>query len=97
MGATYVAPLTEPDAERVLAILKSESDLLLVSYGPHAVDLQLPDAPSPHAVNLEASYSAGTLRLSFHMDEATVQRQREWLLERAQARGVRLTLSLVPG
>ncbi len=92
-----MAALSQEDAELLLETLKNDSDLQIVSYGAHAVDLQLPDAPSPHAVNLEASYSAGALRLAFHMDEATAQRQREWLFERAQARGVKLTLSLVPG
>ncbi len=97
MGATYVTAITQPDAQRVLAFLKNESELQVVSYGEHAVDLQFSDAPSPHAVNLDASYSAGSLRLVFHMTEAAEERLREWLVKRARALGVPLELSLVPG
>ena len=92
MTTTFETPISEPDALAILAILRSESDLELVSYGAYALDLQLPDAPSPHAVNLDASFAAGRLRLVFHMAEGEARKRVTWLVELARARGIRLSL-----
>ncbi len=94
MSQEFVAEISEPDASAVLSILTQESDLLVVSYGKLAVDLQRPDSPSPHAISLEASYADGRLRLVFHMQPAEVERRRKWLVEFARGRGIELALDV---
>lgn len=92
MSTRYEANLDERDALLALRALRDESDLELVSFGERAVDLQLPDAPSPHAVNLEASFDGARLLLIFHMGDAEVARRRDWLVQRMRAHGVVLEL-----
>lgn len=92
MTERYQVELSQEQASKILELLQTGSDLEVVSRGPLAVDLQLPNAPSPHAVNLEASYSDGLLRLTFHMAGDEIERRCSWLRDRALGLDVNLVL-----
>lgn len=92
MTRRYRAELSQDQASKLLELLARGSDLEVVSSGPLALDLQLPNAPSPHAVNLEASYADGLLRLTFHMAEDELERRLRWLEERARALDLHIEL-----
>jgi hypothetical protein len=90
MGARFATAVSEQEASVALATIRDDLGLEVVSYGPYAVDLQLPDAPSPHAVNVEASYSGGSLRIVFHTSDDEARRIREALTDALAERGIAL-------
>ncbi len=95
MTLYFEGKLGKEQAVVVLRVLETETGFGLVARGPFAVDLQLPDAPSPHAVSLEAAYADGSLRLEFHLEEREAERWCRWLVEQALARGIALQLARV--
>src|SRR5689334_15108739 len=90
MARVFIADVSGTDGAAILRCLREDPDWGLVAYGEHAVDLQLPDAPSPHAVNLSASVTGTRLRLEFHMGDADVSERCRRLVERAHAHGIAL-------
>lgn len=95
MALCFEGELGKEQAAIVLQAIETKSGFGLVARGPFAVDLQAPDAPSPHAISLEAAYADGLLRLEFHLEEHEAERWRLWIVAEALARGVVLQLARV--
>ena len=88
-----MAAVSDGDAELLLNDLQRRESLELVSYGTRAVSLQFPNAPSPHAVSIDASYGDGNLAIELYMLPAEAERIRGVLLALAAARGIALAFA----